>query len=48
MQLGRVTGTVVATRERYVHDWVMVFTIRDGKVARLRHFYDPGDIEAAM
>jgi ketosteroid isomerase-like protein len=38
----------VVTGERYVHDWVMVFTIRDGKVVRFRHFYDPGDIAAAM
>lgn len=41
-------GTVLATGERYDHEWVMVFTIQDGKVARFRHFYDPGDIEAAM
>ena len=40
--------TVVATGERYDYDWVMVFTIRDGKVGRFRHFYDPGDIEVAM
>jgi hypothetical protein len=45
---GSNSGTVVATGERYDHDWVMVFTIRDGKVARFRHFYDPGDIEVAM
>jgi ketosteroid isomerase-like protein len=41
-------GTVVATGERYDHDWVMVFTITDGKVVRVRHFYDPGDIGLAM
>jgi hypothetical protein len=45
---GSNAGTVLATGERYDHDWVMVFTIRDGKVARFRHFYDPGDIETAM
>jgi ketosteroid isomerase-like protein len=45
---GSNAGTVVVTGERYVHDWVMVFTIRDGKVQRFRHFYDPGDIEVAM
>ena len=45
---GSNAGTVVATGERYVHDWIMVFTIQDGRVARFRHFYDPGDIEAAM
>jgi ketosteroid isomerase-like protein len=38
----------MATGERYDHDWVMMFTIQDGKVARFRHFYDPGDIETAM
>jgi ketosteroid isomerase-like protein len=45
---GSNAGTVVATGERYEHDWVMVFTIRDGKVVRFRHFYDPADIEVAM
>jgi ketosteroid isomerase-like protein len=45
---GSNSGTVVATGERYDHDWVMVFTIQYGKVARFRHFYDPGDIEGAM
>ena len=45
---GRNSGTVVATGERYDHDWVMVFTIQYGKVARFRHFYDPRDIEVAM
>ena len=45
---GRNAGTVLATGERYDHDWVMVFTIRDGKVQKFRHFYDPGDVEAAM
>lgn len=45
---GSNAGTVVETGSRYDHDWVMVFTIRDGKVVRFRHFYDPGDIEAAM
>jgi ketosteroid isomerase-like protein len=45
---GSNAGTVPASGERYDHDWVMVFTIRDGKVARFRHFYDPGDIEVAM
>ena len=45
---GSNAGTVLATGERYDHDWVMVFTIRDGKVVRFRHFYDPGDIEVAM
>jgi ketosteroid isomerase-like protein len=45
---GSNSGTVVATGERYDHDWVMVFTVRDGKVARFRHFYDPGDIAVAM
>jgi ketosteroid isomerase-like protein len=45
---GSNAGTVLATGERYDHDWVMVFTIRGDKVVRFRHFYDPGDIEAAM
>jgi ketosteroid isomerase-like protein len=45
---GSNAGTVLATGKRYDHDWVMVFTIRDGKVSKFRHFYDTGDIEAAM
>jgi ketosteroid isomerase-like protein len=45
---GSNAGTVLATGERYEHDWVMVFTIQDGKVQRFRHFYDTGDIAAAM
>jgi ketosteroid isomerase-like protein len=45
---GTNAGSVVETGERYEHDWVMVFTIQDGKVARFRHYYDPGDIETAM
>lgn len=45
---GTNAGSVVENGERYEHDWVMVFTIHDGKVARFRHYYDPGDIETAM
>jgi len=45
---GRNTGTVLATEKMYDHEWVMVFTIRDDKITRFRHFYDPADIEAAM
>ena len=45
---GSNAGTVAATGERYDHDWAMVFTIRDGNIVRLRHFYDPGDIKAAL
>jgi ketosteroid isomerase-like protein len=45
---GTNAGSVVETGERYEHDWVMVFTIQDGKVVRFRHYYDPGDIEVAM
>jgi ketosteroid isomerase-like protein len=45
---GSNSGTMLATGERYDHDWVMVFTIRDGRVVRFRHFYDAGDIETAM
>ncbi|MEA2001412.1 MAG: nuclear transport factor 2 family protein [Actinomycetota bacterium] len=41
---GSNSGTAVATGTRYDHDWVMVFTIQNGEVQRVRHFYDPGDI----
>ena len=41
-------GTVVAAGEHYDYERVMVSTTRDGTVARFRHFYDTGEIEAAM
>lgn len=45
---GRNHNTARATRRPYEHEWVMIFTIRDGKIARFRHYYDPADITHAL
>jgi uncharacterized protein len=45
---GRNRNTARATGRSYEHEWVMIFTIRDGKIARFRHYYDPADITAAL
>ncbi len=38
----RASGRVVET------DWAMVFTIRDGKIARFRDYHDTAPIQAAL
>jgi uncharacterized protein len=38
----RASGRVVDT------DWAMVFTIRDGKIARYRDYHDTAPIQAAL
>lgn len=45
---GHNKGTVLANGKAYEHDWVMIFTIRDGQIVRFRDYYDPGDIEVAL
>jgi uncharacterized protein len=45
---GRNQGRVRATGRMYEHDWVMVFTIRDGKIVRHRHYYDTSDVIVAF
>ncbi|OGO02716.1 MAG: hypothetical protein A2Y72_06400 [Chloroflexi bacterium RBG_13_53_26] len=45
---GRNRGIVRATGRTYEHDWVMVFTLQDGKIIRHRHYYDTADILAAF
>jgi ketosteroid isomerase-like protein len=45
---GRNRGTVKATGRSYEHDWVMVFTVRGGKIVRHRHYYDTADILVAF
>jgi len=45
---GRNKGTVKATKRSYEHDWVMVFTLREGKIARCWHYYDTADILRAF
>jgi ketosteroid isomerase-like protein len=41
---GKNTGIVKSTGRSYEHDWAMVFTIRDGKIVRHRHYYDTADL----
>jgi ketosteroid isomerase-like protein len=45
---GRNQGLIKSTGRRYEHDWVMVFTIRDGKIVRHRHYYDTAEVAAAF
>ena len=45
---GKNRGTVKSTGRTYEHDWVMVFTVRGGKVVRHRHYYDTADIAVAF
>jgi ketosteroid isomerase-like protein len=45
---GRNRGTVRANGRPYGHDWVMVFTLRQGQIARMRHYYDTADVLAAI
>jgi ketosteroid isomerase-like protein len=45
---GRNRGTVRSTGRTYEHDWVMVFTLRAGKIIRCRHYYDTADLVAAF
>lgn len=44
---GSNAGTVRATGQRYEHDWVMVFTVREQRIHRYRHYYDPADLGIA-
>jgi ketosteroid isomerase-like protein len=45
---GRNRGSVRSTGRTYEHDWVMVFTVRGGKIVTHRHYYDTADILAAF
>jgi hypothetical protein len=45
---GRNRGSVRSTGCTYEHDWVMVFTVRGGKIVRHRHYYDTADILVAF
>ncbi len=45
---GHNKGKVLASGKVYEHDWVMIFTIRDGQIVRFRDYYDPADIEVAL
>lgn len=45
---GRNRGTARTTGRTYEHDWVLIFTLDDGKVVRFRHYYDTADVSAAF
>lgn len=45
---GKNRGTVRSTGKPYEHDWVMVFTIRQGKIVRMQHYYDSIDIRVGF
>lgn len=45
---GKNRGTVRANGQSYEHDWVMIFTLRQGQIARMRHYYDTADLLAAI
>ncbi len=45
---GRNRGIARTTGRTYEHDWVMIFTMHDGKIVRFRHYYDTADVLAAF
>ncbi len=45
---GKNRGIVNSNGRAYEHDWVMLFTLRDGKIIRNWHYYDTADIAAAF
>jgi ketosteroid isomerase-like protein len=45
---GKNRGTVRSTGKNYEHDWVMVFTVVDGKIVKFQHYYDTADILVAF
>ena len=46
--LGSYRGTGAATGKSYESDWVMSFTLRDGKVTKFQEFTDTAAIAAAL
>lgn len=45
---GKNSGIVKSTGRTYEHDWVMLFTLHEGKIVRFRHYYDPADLVVAF
>ena len=45
---GKNRGTVRTTGRTYEHQWVMIFSIRDNKIIRFRHYYDTADLVGAF
>ena len=45
---GKNRGIVRSNGKAYEHDWVMIFTMHKGKIAKMRHYYDTTDIRIAF
>ena len=45
---GMNRGTVRSTGAKYEHDWVMIFSFRNGKITRCVHYYDTADLVVAF
>ncbi|MFC1957809.1 nuclear transport factor 2 family protein [Chloroflexota bacterium] len=45
---GRNRGTVKSTGRSYEHDWVMIFVLHGGKIAKYRQYYDTADVLVAF
>ena len=45
---GKNRGTVRKTGRTYEHEWVMIFSVRDDKIVRFRHYYDTADLVGAL
>lgn len=45
---GRTVAKVKSSGRRFDSDWVHVFTVADGRVARFQEFYDTAAIVAAL
>ena len=45
---GTTRGSAVPTGCFYGSDWMMSFTLRNGKIIRLRHYFDSANIAAAF
>ncbi len=45
---GYNSGIMIPTGRPYEYNWVMPFTVRDGKIVRYRHYYDTNDLLVAL
>ncbi len=45
---GTMRGSAVPTGCFFGSDWIMSFTLRNGKIIRFRHYYDSADVAAAF
>jgi len=45
---GKNQGKIKANNKTYEHNWVMIFTFKNGKVTRFRHYYDSADLVAKL